>query len=190
MREGLTRILHRLAAIGLLLAVAALIFAAGVLPLARHYTELRADIKGERELLGRFEAFTATKDAVEAMARQSNGVRQSGIFLPGETDALRAANLQALVRRIAEVEGVRLTSARSLPTEEKDGLRLIGMQAELDAGIAQLQSIILALETHRPYLFVHSLQIAPAGGYRAKGDTLKVRFAISGAAAPEGDTQL
>jgi hypothetical protein len=185
MSENLARIMRRLAAIGLLLAAVAFIAAVTVLPLAAHVGELRADIARQRDLLARFAAFAANKGAAEDLAGRSQAAMQSGIFLAGETDALRTANLQAQITDIAEKHGVRLASARALPAHDRDGLRFIGVQAELSADMRQLQAIMLALEAQRPYLFIQSLQVVPASGQRPEGDDLKVRFGIVAAAAAE-----
>lgn len=189
MSESLSRILRRLAAIGLLLAAVGVIAALLVLPLATHFNELRADIARQRDLLARFEAFAANKGAAEDLAGRSQAAMQSGIFLTGETDALRTANLQALITDIAVKHGVRLSSARALPAHERDGLRFIGVQAELDADMRQLQAIMLAFEAQRPYLFIQSLQVAPVSSRRPDSDDLKIRFGIVAAAAG-GDAKL
>ena len=189
MSESLSRILRRLAAIGLLAAALGLLAAVIVLPLATYFGELRADIARQRDLLARFEAFAANKGAAEDLAGRSQAAMQSGIFLSGETDALRTANLQALITDIAVKHGVRLSSARALPAQERDGLRFIGVQAELDADMPRLQAIMLAFEAQRPYLFIQSLQVAPVPGRHPDSDDLKVRFGIV-AAAPGGDAKL
>jgi len=189
MSENLSRIVQRLAAIGLLLAAVGLVAALLIVPLATHFGELRADIARQRDLLVRFEAFAANKAAAEDLAGRSQAAMQSGIFLAGETDALRTANLQALITDIAGKYGVRLASARALPAHEQDGLHFIGVQAELNADMRQLQAIMLAFEAQRPYLFIQSLQVVPGTGQRSDGDDLKARFGIIAAAAG-GDAKL
>ena len=183
MSENLSRIMRRLAAIGLLLAAVGLVAALLVLPLAGYFGELRADIARQRDLLARFEAFAANRGAAEDLAGRSQAAMQSGIFLTGETDALRTANLQALITDIAVKHGVRLSSARALPAHEQDGLRFIGVQAELDADMRQFQAIMLAFEAQRPYLFIQSMQAAPVSLRRPDSDDLKIRFGIVAAAA-------
>lgn len=172
----------RLAAVALLLFLAAF-FALGLIgPLVGHVSELRAEIDRQRELLARFESYAANEKAAEGEAARSETAKASGIFLAGETDALRMAGLQAQIRGIAEAQGVRLVSARGAPPQDRDGLRLTSMQAEFDADLRQLQAILLAVEASRPHLFLQSVQVAPAGGYRSQDDTLRVRLGIAAAA--------
>jgi hypothetical protein len=197
MSEAMSRLLSRLAALGLLLAV---IGAAGLLlvvPLVDYFNSLRTEIATQRETLGRFEAFAANKDSAQALAERSEAAMRSGIFLTGDTDALRTANLQTLVTEVAQSQGVRLSSTRALPIQEANGLRFIGVQAEFDADLRQLQAMILAVEARRPYLFIQSLQVAPFAGRRPDSEELKVRFGIVGAVAsapaapaPAGEAKL
>ena len=183
MNETTNRLLNRLAAIGLLLAVIGAVFMLAVLPLVNYFNGLRAEIATNREMLGRFEAFAANKDTAKALAEKSDATMRSGIFLAGETDALRTANLQTLVTELAQGQGVRLSSTRALPIQEANGLRFIGVQAEFDCDLRQLQALILAVEARKPYLFIQSLQVAPVAGRRADSEELKIRFGILGAVA-------
>jgi len=189
MTGRLPRMLHRLAAVGLLLAVVGIVVAVAVLPLLAHLNDLRTDIAGQRDLLARLQAFAANKGAAENLAERSQRAIQSGMFLSGETDALRTANLQALITDIAEKHGARLASARALPMHEQDGLRFIGVQAELDTDMRQLQAIILAAEAQRPYLFIQSLQVTPASSRRPDSDDLRIRFGVFSAAASSGEAK-
>jgi hypothetical protein len=183
MSESLSRMIRRIAAVGLLIALAGLAAALVVLPLTSHFGELRAEIARQRDLLARFEAFSANKGAAEDLAGRSQGALQSGIFLTGDTDALRAANLQALITEIALKQGVRLSSARALPPREQGGLRFIGVEAELESDMRQLKSLMLAFEAQRPFLFVQSVQVAPSAYRRPDSDDLRVRFGIVAATA-------
>ena len=183
MSESGSRMPGKLAAVGLLLAVIAAAAALLVLPLLDYFGALRAEIAAERETLGRFEAFAANKDAAKALAERAEAAMASGMFLAGETDALRAANLQALITDVAQNSGVRLTSTRALPVQEAGGLRFIGVQAELDADASQLQAMVLAFESRRPYVLIQSVHVTPAGSRLPDGDELKVRFGLAGAVA-------
>jgi hypothetical protein len=177
-------VVHRLAALALLLALAAAAFALLAMPLIDRYTGLRADIAGQRALLGRFEAFAANKPAAEATAEQARALMRSGLFLDGETEALRAANLQAIVTDVAGKSGVRLSSSRGLPPQEQDGLRLIGVQAEFEADMRQVQAMLAAFAARRPVLFVQSVQMSPLAARRRDAEELKLRFGIFAAVAP------
>jgi general secretion pathway protein M len=188
LNETASGFLSRLGAVALLLGVIGASGALIAVPLANHIGGLRGELASQRELLGRFQAFAASRTEVEAMAERSRTAIRSGLFLTGQTDALRTASLQALVTGIAGEHGIRMSSARTLPSREIDGLRLIGVQAELNADLESFQAMILSLESHRPYLFIESLNVAPTASRRPGDDALRVRLGIFGAIAAGEDT--
>ena len=161
MSENLSRIMRRLAAIGLLLAAVASsprcwccrlrLISANCAPTSHASATCWRGSRPSRRTRGQPRIWRGARKPRCRAAYSS----------AGETDALRTANLQALITDIAVKHGVRLSSARALPAQERDGLRFIGVQAELDADMPQLQAIMLAFEAQRPYLFIQSLQVAP-----------------------------
>jgi hypothetical protein len=185
MSRALPRIVHRLAALALLLVALTAVAALIVRPVIGYALTLAADITAQRDLIGRLEAFAAGKEAAQTRADHARAATRAGLFLPGETDALRTANLQAAVTEIAEKAKVRLASTRALPGQEQDGLTLIGVQTEFEADLKQLQAMIAAIEARRPFLFLQSLQIAPAASRRRDSDGLRIRLGVFGAVAPE-----
>lgn len=182
----LSKPVRQVAAVGLLFLAIALVLGLTVLPFSNYLGELQVSIAEQRALLGRYQSFTANKDQLQRMATESEAALRAGPFLNGDTDAMRAASLQAHLTRIAQGQGVRLRSARTLPGTERDGLRFIGVQVELDTGLKQLQAIIVAFEAMRPHLFIQSLQIAPHDQRSNGSDELKVRIGVIGA-VPAGD---
>jgi Type II secretion system (T2SS), protein M subtype b len=173
--------LRQVAALALLLMTIVVPVAVAIVPLAGYVGGLRADIADRRERWSRLEAYAASKDKVEELARQNDSPARQAAFLPGDTDAMRAANLQALLTKTAETHGVRLLSSRMLAAADRDGLRFIGVQAELDLSIEQLKDLIAAFETMRPHLFVQSLHIAPHDMHGKTTTLLKVNLGIAGA---------
>ncbi len=184
------RFLHRLASKGLALTLLAGIaiaaYALVIEPLAAHFGEVRKQIAEQRQLLGRL----TTAASQEGQARQSGKLAksQSGdvIFLKGSSDAVRVAELQSLIGTIAEAEGVTIKSMRAITSREREGVRLLGVETQLSAGIEKLQRILHKLENGRPYLFVDTLQITPQALLSvenpAAGTTLEVRLGLLGIA--------
>ena len=87
-----------------------------------------------------------------------------GEFLPGDSELAVQANLQTTLTGLAQASGVRIRSARKLPERERAPFKLVGMGLNLTTDIANVQKILYAIETARPYLFVESLDISPLGG--------------------------
>jgi hypothetical protein len=183
MSASLSRASQRLAAVGLLIAAIAAAFALLVAPLEGRFSSLRADLATQRELVGRLEAFAATRDSADAAAGEAQAALRSPLFLAGDTDALRSANLQALITDLAEKSGVRLSSTRGLPVQIQEGLRMFGIQAEFETGLKQLQAVLAACDAKRPALFIRSVQVSPLASRRRDSDELKVRLGIFAAVA-------
>lgn len=171
------------AAVALAVAAMGVVVMLTIVPAVEGYAEIRTKIEEQRLLLGKLRRLAANKEAVERSAREDAATAAAGVFLEGATDALRAASLQALVNGAAERQGVRLRSARTLPPAERDGLRFIAMQAELEASPVTLQALIVEIEEMRPRLFIESLQVAPVDARGRQGDGLNVRIGVAGVAA-------
>ena len=108
MNERFSPLLHRLAALGLLLITAGAVIILVGLPLSNHFNGLRAEIAQQRELLARFEAFAANKDAAQSLAERSEAAMRSGIFLTGF--AKSAASLVPLLEKSPLFSEASLTS--------------------------------------------------------------------------------
>ena len=180
------RILSKLLAIALLAGVTLFAYALIIEPVAARFRDVREHITEQRQLLGRLTA-TATQDGearvIERLAKQQTG---GMIYLPGSSDAVRVAELQSLIGKITEAEGVAIRSTRAVPPRERDGLRLLGVEVQMSASVEQLQRILQALETGRPYLFVETLQVSPppllSADNQSAGTALEVRLGLLGLA--------
>lgn len=181
MNDRVRAILSRFAALALLFGVAVLAVLAVAAPVVREMQAARADLQQQRELLGRFQAFSGS-DAIGQPAKRMPDAAQQALFLPGETDALRMAALQSIITEIAARHGTRLATTRELPAEETGGVRLIGVQAEFTTDMAGLQAISLAIQSHRPILFVRALQVSPSGTWRSTDGRLRLRLDLYAAA--------
>ncbi len=148
-------------AVVLLAAAPALVYLLAAAPLMARYGELERLIEEQREVLGRLKA-TAGAPASEALQSITNDMLfAENVFLAGGSTAMKAAELQAKLGRLADAEGLAVKSARALDLREKDGKQFIGVEMQIIASNAQLQKLLLAIESQRPYLFIDSIRIAP-----------------------------
>ena len=157
----LSRPVRQMAAIGLLLAALAVVASVTILPVAARIGELREQIEGERIALGRFAALAVLQDKVAEMQRAGRAAGESGAYLKGESDSLRAASLQTFLSELAGANSVRLSSTRALPPRDTDDLRLVGTRVQFIADIEQLREMLYAIESTQPFLFVEALQTRP-----------------------------
>jgi general secretion pathway protein M len=181
----LSRPVRQLAAIGLLLAALAAVVSVTILPVAARIGELREQIEGERIALGRFAALAVLQDKVAEMQRAGRAASESGAYLKGESDSLRAASLQTFLSELAGANGVRLSSTRALPPRDTDDLRLVGTRVQFTADIEQLREMLYAIESTQPFLFVEALQTRPVSAQAQRdpeyGGLLDVRLDVFGA---------
>jgi general secretion pathway protein M len=185
MMQPLSPHVRQIAAVGLLLAVLALIASVTILPVAARIGELSDQIESERSLLGRFVAMAALQDKLSEMQNAGRAASESGAYLKGESDAIRAAGLQTFMSDLAGANGVRLNSTRPLPPRERDELRLVGTRVQFTADIEQLREMLYSIESTQPFLFVEAVQVRPVSALAQRdpefGGLLDVRLDVFGA---------
>lgn len=156
--SGLSPMLSRVLAIALLLSVM----------LAGKYLVADPVIQSGRALADRVEraerllvAFRARRkeliDHATGTGGDSIAERNQLVFLAGTNPTLVGAKLQGHVQALIEASGGRLISSQILQTKPKDGLRWVTLRARMTASIEAVQSVLHALETEKPYLFVDNV---------------------------------
>ena len=178
----LNQMLSKLLAIVVLMALLAAGAFGIVMPVWQRVQSADEGIAQQRALLGRYLVVAHGAAAQETRA-QDIGARPSDVYLPGETDALRLAHLQAVLNDAANNQSIRLASTRVIDISERGGVRLLGLQAQLSGELDPLQKLLYDLEWQRPNLIVDSLTIArgPDGG-SVKLPGLDVTFVLAGVA--------
>ena len=187
----LRQVLSKALALGLLAGAAFLVFTLVVEPLVGRFTSAQERIAEQRALLGRLNTAASQEPATTTTGKPAPSGADGAVFLPGASDAIRVAELQSALSRIAEAEGVQLKSTRSLPPRERETVRMLGVEARLSASIEQVQKILYKLETQRPHLFIEALQITPLAAFvpssASTNTALDVRIDVLGAAErPKG----
>ena len=182
---AMSKPMSRLAALGLLAAVLAILVLGVAKPIVNRFQELAQAIEEQREQLAQYGAVAAQAANVRHLEQQRQAELALGEFLSGESETAMQANLQTTLSGMAQASGVRIRSARKLPERERPPFKLIGMGVNLTADIENVQKILYAIETARPYLFVESADISPLGGANPPPGRrmLEVRLDIFGGAA-------
>ena len=151
-------------------------------PLWTYVTDLKGRIDQQRMMVARLTLLAEDDGAKQALEQQTKVAKAAGIFIEGESEPIRLAALQSTLSAIASANGVKLRSARNLPSRDKYDLRLVGVQLQLVAPIERLQKILLDIEQSKPSMFVDSLQVTPLGLLRVVDDDnpglLDVRFDV------------
>lgn len=186
MSVSLPRWVHRLAALAVLAAALALVYALVVAPVLASYDDTRARLAQQQELLSRYLAVAGGREKLEQRVQEvSKRQAESGAFIAGKTQALATAALQDRVRSVMQKAGGDVRSTQSLPAENVDGLIRVGLRVQMLATIRQVREILRALETGRPLLFVEELELRGRlqrgdDGAPAVSDELLVRIGVIG----------
>ena len=131
--------------------------------LHRHYDEAIADTSDRLRRYQRVAAQApALRVALDAM-QQRDGRR---FFLKNTATNLAGAELQELVKAAIEGNGGRITTSQNTSPREDGRFRQIGVNVQFFATTPELQKILLAIETHQPYLIVENLTTRPLNAFR------------------------
>ena len=146
-------------AIGVLLAavaVGAVIVFLPVWMLNHHYNDALDDYLGKLDRYGRI-AGTRTDIAKQLEAMRTKETRKN--FLRGSTASLAAAETQEAIRAIVERNGATLITMQPPTTKDEGRYRQVTVNVQLTANVIALRSILHAIETNVPYLFVDNLSV-------------------------------
>lgn len=89
-------------------------------------------------------------------------------FLKGGTPALAGAELQEFVKSVAEQNSGRVLSVQTLPHKDADGYRQLNASVQMSVSVPNLRSILYALESKEPYVFVDGLKVTSQAGFGFK----------------------
>lgn len=182
----------RAAAIGLLIAVLAIIYVALIAPLVTAFGRVNGEIAQSTELLERYKNIASRRSVLEDLLERVNaGHTESGVYLPGDTDALAAARLQEIVNSRVESNGAQVRSVQILPAKEDGDFRRVGVRIQMTASIAAIARILYAFEAGGTYLFVDNLEISNRRRRKRDDDQtspqLLVRLDLTGYVRPEAE---
>jgi general secretion pathway protein M len=146
-------------AIGVL--VAALVLAAAIILtpvwiLNRHYNEALDDYLGKTDRYSRI-AGTRGDIAKQLEAMRSKEPRKN--FLRSGSASLAAAEAQEAIRAIVERSAGKLITMQPPTTKDEGRYRQVTVNVQLTANVIALRSILHAIETNVPYLFVDTLSV-------------------------------
>lgn len=162
MNLELTPLRARVLAVALAIAALSLVTAAIALPmisLHKRYDDLIEQRLGQ---LGRYHYVMRLRPSIEETARSIDARNQGSHYLKGATPTLAAAELQGALTRIIEGRQGRIMSSEILSASVKTdagGPQNIAVSFQFGASSLQLQSILHAMETHEPYLFIDHLNV-------------------------------
>ena len=175
---------RRLAWIGGGALLLVLVYLAVISPLLSLHDSWSQDLARKRQLLTKYESLVASKARIEQgnKAMKATLAQAEKQFLTGGNPAVASADLQEILKKLTQDNGVSMTSTKVLQPREAGPYLEVPVQAQLACTTAQLLTILYQLEHHKKLLFIPELEInAPRWMTGAKGpSTLQVNLVVSG----------
>ncbi|MEJ1968516.1 MAG: type II secretion system protein GspM [Rhizomicrobium sp.] len=169
--------------LAILAGIVVLALGAALVPVAGAFAEQSDAVAQLQEALARYRALIAARPRlVVEMASVRSRETATAAFLPGDSTALAAANLQGLIKALVERHGGQMRSGETLFSTTTRGLERIQMQYVLSLPLGSLKGALYDLETAAPYLFVDDIEVRPetiAGPTGAPG-SLYVQWTVHG----------
>jgi general secretion pathway protein M len=157
---------QRALAVSLLVASIVIVLAivlGPVVVLHRHYDAAIANVSDRLHVYERVAA-QAPELRVALTAMQQRDARR--FFLRNTATNLAGAELQELVKAAIEGNGGRITTSQNTSPREDGRFREIGVNVQFFATTPALQKILLAIESHEPYMIVENLTVRPLNAFR------------------------
>lgn len=184
MIDSLTERQRQILALAILALLIAIMVALTVVPLwaaNRHYHNSIDGLDGRLEILQRA---AAAGDGLRSQHEQlKRSLASNRHYLKSTSEALAAADLQGIVKRIASAKSMEVLSTQILPVTEESEFTRIALKVRMRGTLDNLLKVFYALETGQPYLFLDNVSVRSRGQRRHKvntGQLLDVDFDLIG----------
>jgi hypothetical protein len=140
-----------------------LLYTFGILPLVEAKKKTEEEILLKRRALLKYEDYLGNRkifeEELDRTQKQYEVIERR--LLAGETPQLGAANLQEVVRRLSEKDGVGIRSFRMLEPKETDSYRKISIQIDFNPNNSMLNlgQFIYDIENHEKELMISEMDL-------------------------------
>ncbi len=144
-------------------AIFALIFTLGILPMVESTRRMKEEIALKRKVLLKYSEFLQKRKTVEEelgrVQKRYEEVQQS--FLPGETPQLSAASLQEVLKKLLETNGMTIRSFRILEPKDISTYRRISIHIDFNPvnNLLSLVQFIHDIEHHDKELMISEMDL-------------------------------
>jgi general secretion pathway protein M len=160
MMDSLTQKQRQSLALAILALVVVMIFTLTVAPLwavNRHYLDTIDSLDNRLQILQRAaSAGSSLRSQHEQLKRSLANNRH---YLKSTSEALAAANLQGIIKRITGSKDMEVLSTQILPASEEAGFIRVALKVRMRGGLDNTVKVFHALETGQPYLFLDNVSI-------------------------------
>jgi general secretion pathway protein M len=143
----------RIAALGILVAIAVVLWLGPVGAYRDLVSAGARELAGKEQLLDRYRALVAGTRAEDRPASDR------ALLFPALSDAGAAALLQETLKAAATSAQVEIQGIQMLPSEVVPGAQRVGVRLRGSGDIAGLNRLLYAIEASRPLLYTDNLQI-------------------------------
>ena len=161
MIDALSKTQRQLLALAILILIVVIIFMLTVAPLwalNRHYLDSIDGLEGRLEILQRtVAAGSGLRSQHDQLKRALASDRH---YLKSTTEALAAADLQGIVKRIAGQKDMEVLSTQILPTIEQSDFTGVALKVRMRGRLDNMVKAFHALETGQPYLFLDNVSVS------------------------------
>jgi hypothetical protein len=142
-------------------AVLILIITLGVFPLVDAAKKMKQEIFIKKKTVEKYEKFRQSRKTIEEELNQAlrQYERTQQKLLSGETPQLGAANLQEIVKRLSEKNGIGVRSFRTLEPKEINSYRKISIHIDFNPvnSLMSLSQFIDDIEHHEKELMISEM---------------------------------
>jgi hypothetical protein len=145
------------------IAICLLLYFFGILPLVDATQKAEEEILLKKRVLTKYDQYLQNRKAIEEelsrTIKQYEGTQQK--LLLGETPQLGAANLQEIVKRLSEKNGIVIRSFRILEPKEINSYRKVSIQIDFNpiSSILSLGQFIHDIEHHEKELMISEMDL-------------------------------
>lgn len=163
-------------------AIFVLIFTLGILPMVEATRRMKEEIALKRKVLLKYSEFLQKRKTVEEelgrVQKRYEEVQQR--FLPGETPQLSAANLQEVLKKLLEKNGMTIRSFRILEPKDVSMFRRISIHIDFNPvnNLLSLVQFIHDIEHHDKELMISEMDLLVPNPRMP--NTIQGSFVISG----------
>ncbi|HMK51228.1 MAG TPA: type II secretion system protein GspM [Thermodesulfobacteriota bacterium] len=140
-----------------------LILTFGVLPLVDSGKKMKQEIFIKKKTLEKYEKFRQSRKTIEEELNQAlrQYERTQQKLLAGETPQLGAANLQEIVKRLSEKNGIGVRSFRILEPKDTNSYRKISIHIDFNPvnSLMNLSQFINDIEHHEKELMISEMDL-------------------------------
>ena len=147
----------------LTIAVVALLYFFGIEPLVEARRKAEEEITLKKKIIGKYNQYVKHRKTIEEELDRTVKVYETvqQKLLPGETPQLGAVNLQEIIKRLSEKNGIGIRSFRILEPKEMNVYRKVSVQIDFNPvnSMLNLGQFLHDIEHHEKELMISEMDL-------------------------------